>query len=128
MFPDLAIPLDHPLRPDVTRGCGTRREVLIIAKMRPHQRFPQFAVVRHGEMEQLMDDDVIAKLRVHAEQLIVEAQRARSRAGGPLAAHRADVDGVRFHVELRGPFEHAGFELLPVAPWHGGSRGGRQHP
>ena len=84
--------------------------------MRPHQGLPEFAVVRDGEMEQFMDDDVIAELRVHAEEFIVEAQRACGGTGGPLAAHGADVDGVRFHVELSRPFKHAGFELIPVAP------------
>ena len=84
--------------------------------MRTHQHLPEPAVIRHGEMEQFVDDDIVAELRVHAEEFIIEAQRACRGAGGPFAPHGADVDGVRFHVELRGPFEHAGFKGFPIRP------------
>ena len=32
----------------------------MFAKVRPHQAFPQLSVIRHGEMQQLMDDYVVA--------------------------------------------------------------------
>jgi hypothetical protein len=33
--------------------------------MGPHQTFPEFAVVRHGKMQQLMDDNVITNGSIH---------------------------------------------------------------
>lgn len=76
--------------------------------MRPHEYLPELAVIRDGEVEQLMDDDVIAECRFHAEQIIVEAQGACRGAGGQLSAHRADIDRVHLHIRLRSPFEDAG--------------------
>ena len=35
-------------------------ESFIIAQMRSHEALPQLAVVRHGEMQELVDDDVVA--------------------------------------------------------------------
>ena len=32
----------------------------------PHETFPKLAMIRHGEMQKLMDDDVVAKLAVRA--------------------------------------------------------------
>ena len=55
----------------------TPLHLLVIAKMRPHKAFPEFAMVRHGEVQQLMDDDVIRQLAVQCEQFAIEVQIAR---------------------------------------------------
>jgi hypothetical protein len=33
--------------------------------MRPHQTFPELAVVWHGKVEQLVDDDVVTDRAIH---------------------------------------------------------------
>ena len=39
----------------------------MFAKMRPHQTFPELAVIRHGEMKQFVNDDVIAQVAIQRE-------------------------------------------------------------
>jgi hypothetical protein len=41
-----------------------------ISQMSPHQCFPELAVIGDREMEQFVDDDVIAELRIHVEQFV----------------------------------------------------------
>src|SRR5436190_12162544 len=52
------------------------RQVLVTPEMRAHQAFPQLAVIRHGKMEQFVDDHVITQLSVKSEQVHVEIQIA----------------------------------------------------
>ena len=40
--------------------------------MRPHQTFPELAVVRNGKVQQLVDDDVVADVSIHAQKFIIE--------------------------------------------------------
>lgn len=55
-----------------------------------HQAFPKLAVVGHREVQQFMDDDVIAEIARHVQQFVVETQGS-GRARCPLVAHRADI-------------------------------------
>jgi len=48
----------------------------VVSKVPPHETFPQLAVIRHGEMQQFVDDHVITQLSVKSEQVHVEIQIA----------------------------------------------------
>ncbi len=61
----------------------------VIAQMRTHEALPQFAVVRHREVEQLMNDDVIADIPVEMQKLSVEVQIPAGGTGCPFVAHWA---------------------------------------
>lgn len=64
---------------------------LVVPAMRHHQTFPELAVAWNREVQQLMNDHVVAKRALQAEQLIIEAQRSRRGARRPLSAHRAHI-------------------------------------
>lgn len=83
-----------------------------------HEAFPEFAVIRDREVEQFVDDDIVAEGTGHGNEFVVEAEGSGGRAGGPLPTHRADVDRSRLHLELGGPFQDASSEFLPGYFFH----------
>ena len=49
----------------------------VISKVRRHQAFPQFAVIRNEKVQQLVDDNVIAQFAIQLKQFAIETQIAR---------------------------------------------------
>jgi hypothetical protein len=47
---------------------------LVIPQMRPHQTLPELAVIRHGEMQQLVDNDIVSEPFIKFEQFDVKMQ------------------------------------------------------
>ena len=54
----------------------TAFQSFVIAQVGPHQTFPQFAMIRNGEMQEFMDDNIVPQCVVQIEQLAVEVQMA----------------------------------------------------
>ena len=44
--------------------------------MYSHQAFPQLAMIGYGEMEQLMDDDVVPEILIESQKINIEVQVA----------------------------------------------------
>jgi hypothetical protein len=49
-------------------------QLLVIPKVRSHQTFPEPTMLGNREVEQLVDDYVVAKLAIHRNKFIVEAE------------------------------------------------------
>ena len=48
----------------------------VLTQMRTHQAFPERPMVRHGEVQKLVHDDVVADLLAHGNQFGIEIQIA----------------------------------------------------
>lgn len=85
--------------------------------MSAHQGLPEFAVVGDVEVEEFVDDHVVAEFAAQVQEFGIEGQVAGGGAGGPFGFHGADGDGTDFDVEFLRPFEHPGLEFFFAAPF-----------
>ena len=49
--------------------------LFIVAEVRAHEALPQFAVIGHAEMQEFVDDDVVAEVFVEVEEFGVEDEQ-----------------------------------------------------
>lgn len=77
-------------------------------------------MIRHKEMQQLMNNHVVPERVIKVEQLGVEIQMAVSGTGSPLFTHRADTQPGHLNIQLVGPAIYLRLEctLLYLAPSH----------
>src|SRR5271157_288183 len=64
-------------------------------------------MIRHPQMKQLVDDDLLAEVGRLGQEAGVEGDPAGGGAASPLAGHGADVDLLGFDLDSSGP----GFDL-----------------
>ena len=92
----------------------------ILTKIGSHQNLPEFAMVGHEEVQQLMDDHVIPDLFVELQQFGVEIKMALRGAGGPLVLHWPNAEPRYPDVEPGGPCENTLLEPnLRICSNHG---------
>ena len=80
--------------------------------MRTHQTLPQFAVIRHREMKQFVNDDIVPKFALQFQQLAVKVEMPIGRARCPFITHGAYPQPDNFDIKLCRPLVHAAFERL----------------
>src|SRR5271157_1788777 len=66
-------------------------------------------MVRHPQVEELVDDDLLAEVSGLSQEASVEGQPSGGGAASPLAGHGADVDLLGLDLDSSGP----GFNLGP---------------
>ena len=93
---------------------------LIASQMRSHQAFPETTMIRHEEMQQLMDDYIVPERFIKPKQISIEVQMAVRGTGGPLVTHRPDAQPGHLHFQLVGPVVYPSLEcaLLCLLPFH----------
>lgn len=83
----------------------------MIPEMCQHPAPPELAVVRHREVQKLVDNHIVAKLTIEGEQFIIEIQIAGGGVRRPFAAHRAHIDCRHLGIELSRPLLDARLKL-----------------
>src|SRR4029453_18105860 len=73
-------------------------------------------MVRDHEVEQLVDDHVLADVASQLQQFSVKVQVAVRRAGGPLVLHGPQSQPSYFDIQLISPMFHPVLKLGPVFP------------
>ena len=69
-------------------------------QVQPQQAFEQPAVIRHLQVQQLVDNDVILKTARLPEQPHAEADPTARGTRCPFAPHALQAGGFRFHAEF----------------------------
>jgi hypothetical protein len=84
-------------------GCLWPYRVKASPQMRPHQRARHPAVIRHLEMQQLVDDDLRTEVRGLAEQIVAKGDATVRGAARALSGHRANAYLFRLHADPASP-------------------------
>ena len=80
-------------------------QLFVIPQMCPHQALPQAPVIRDKEVQQFVDDDVVAQFTVERQQFGIEVQVAIRGTRCPFVLHRPHGESSQLSIQSRRSFQ-----------------------